>query len=57
MAIDKKEQLRQSEEDFFNICNLRDKEKKGSPGWLRYTQILNRKIMEIKDLKKELNNG
>jgi hypothetical protein len=57
MAIDKKEQLTQAEEDFFNLCNLRDKEKKRSPEWLRYTKILNRKIREIKNLKNELKGG
>jgi hypothetical protein len=54
MACNKTEQLRQAEEDFFLICSLRDKAKKGSAEWLRHSKSLKHKITEIQQLKKEL---
>jgi hypothetical protein len=54
VATDKKERLAQAEQDFFNLCNLRDEAKKGSAEWKRHTRNAKRKISEVRKLRKEL---
>ena len=54
VTTSKKEQLAQTEQDFFNLYNLRDKAKQGSAEWLRYTKALKHKIKIIRGLKEEM---